>query len=899
VSEVQGRRVVTPRGLDTAQAAGKLFNRIDSRVLLGTLHHLLTGLQTMNINKLIACLGAVLVSVAGVNTHAKSAAVAPRVAAQLDPAEHGADRLLVLHYHRPDGNYDGWNLWAWHEQAEGSEVRFDHPSPFGRYAIVPLGADGVENVGFIIRRGNWEQKDHDADRYAAIADDTITERWAVSGDPKLYTDPKEIDLSPRIAAAFLDAPDAMTIASTARLTPEQLSAATVLVNGEPGGYDIRRVQRASHAVAGRMIYEATLGRSVAIDDLDDLTIRIPGIQPQRVYARDALNDPAFTALDAELGPRYTPSSTTFTTWSPVADAIVLHLFDRPTDPQPARSVPLTRDDRGVWTATVPGDLHGTAYQFEVEAYDDTRRVADIHAFAATPDSGRTVVIDLDRTDPDGWGQTPPPTLAQPTDEILYEIHVRDFSIRNPAVPEPHRGKYLGLVHPGDAASASGVDATGLSHLLDLGITAVHLLPIQDFGNERHAYNWGYWTSLFNVAEGDYATDPHDPTSAPAELKQAILGLHRSGVRVVLDVVYNHTSSSGKWSPFDNTVPYYYFRTTPDGRLRNDAGVGNSIADERPMVRKYILDSLKYWTREYKVDGFRFDLVGTHTPETVAAITDELTALRPDITLYGEPWTGGGPIQFGKGAQRGSRFAVFNDHLRNAIRGDLDGDGTGFATGPGGDRQGVRRGVAGAIDDFANQPIETINYVSAHDNLTLWDKITRVAGDRPEAVRRDMHKLAHGIVLTSQGIAFIHGGADYARTKFGNHNSYNAGDDINAFDWDRKRAFADVYAYVRGLIELRSEHPAFRQTDGTMIRRHLKWIDHDHLIAYELDGERLGDPWRSILVAYNGDATARRLDLPRGAWRQVVDHDRAGTQTLREVSRSIELPPFSMAVLHRP
>ncbi|MEM6756515.1 MAG: type I pullulanase [Planctomycetota bacterium] len=830
-------------------------------------------------------------------TSFNTSAGAPEPVSVADRVGPDTGRALVVHYHRPDDQYTGWNLWAWNDSADGRARPFAGETDFGRYAVVPVD-DTAHQVGLIVRLNEWQAKDHDADRFVDLADGRVTEVWLVSGDPTVHRDANDIDMTPRLVGAFLDAPDRITLAATARLTDDQQRDAALLVNGEPGPYTIRTIHPSPHATVGRVMYDLALSDTIAMADLDDLTLFIPGLQPQTVYARDALDDHAFTALDAELGNRYTPDATTFRAWSPVADTVDLLLYATPDAQQPARTLAMTPTGQGVWETTVEGDLHGTAYQYAYESYGKRRIAADINAYAATPDSQRTVVIDLDRTDPNGWQDTPNPRLARPTDEIIYETHVRDFSAHNPAVPAEHRGKYLGLIHRDPGQSASGIDATGLDHLLDLGVTAVHLLPIQDFGNDRHDYNWGYWTSLFNAAEADYATDPADPTAPPRELKQAIQGLHQAGVRVILDVVYNHTSSSGDYSPFHAAVPNYYFRTTPDGRLRNDAGVGNSIADERPMVRKYILDSLRYWTDEYKIDGYRFDLVGTHTPETVAALTDMLTEMRPDITLYGEPWTGGGPIQFGKGAQRGTRFAVFNDHLRNAVRGDLDGDGTGFATGQSGDHGGVQRGVVGAIDDFTTEPIESVNYVSAHDNLTLWDKIDRVAGRLPEATRRDMHKLAHGIVLTSQGIAFIHGGADFARTKGGNHNSYNAGDDVNAFDWPRKTEYADVYTYVRGLIALRKAHPAFRMTDDADVRRHLRFLNQPGIIAYTLDGRAVGDPWHHILVAYNGESRPAQLHLHDGDWTQVVDHDRAGNQPIRRARGTVTLPPYSMAVFHQ-
>jgi pullulanase len=375
-------------------------------------------------------------------------------------------------------------------------------------------------------------------------------------------------------------------------------------------------------------------------------------------------------------------------------------------------------------------------------------------------------------------------------------------------------------------------------------------------------------------------------------------MHANDIRVIMDVAYNHTSSSFEHSPFDQTVPYFYFRTTPDGRLMNDAGVGNSIADERPMVRKYIVDSLKFWVRQYRVDGFRFDLLGTHQPQTVRAICDELLSIRADLTLYGEPWTGGGKIHFGKGAQRGSRMAVFNDHLRGAVRGDLDGTQIGFATGPGGDVESLRRGIAGAIDDFTTEPIESINYVSAHDNLTLWDKLRKSNPEADDAQLRAMQKLAEGIVLTSQGIPFIHGGCDFARTKGGNHNSYNAPDAVNRFDWDRKAEYADVHDYVRGLIALRRALPEFRLDDDAEVRAQLQWIDAPGIVAYTLRSPALAEGGRELVVAYNGEPAAAKFALPSGEWEILVDAQRAGAVPLRKTSGEQELPGYSMLVAQK-
>jgi pullulanase len=424
------------------------------------------------------------------------------------------------------------------------------------------------------------------------------------------------------------------------------------------------------------------------------------------------------------------------------------------------------------------------------------------------------------------------------------------------------------------------------------------MPIHDFTAKPDEYNWGYWTALFNVPESNFAADRRDPLAPIRELRQAVQGMHAAGIRVVLDVVYNHTSSSGDASPFDATVPGWFFRTTRDGSLTNDAGCGNSVADERPMVRKYILDSLSYWLQQYHIDGFRFDLLGTHDPATVRAIVERVRSIRPDATLYGEPWTGGGPIRFGKGAQKGTGMAVFNDHLRNALRGDLDGAATGFANGPGGDREAVKRGVAGSIDDFTASPAESVNYASAHDNLCLVDKLALSAKGATDAERESMLRLAVGTVLVSQGIPFLEGGCEIGRTKGGDHNSYVSGDRVNRFDWERAARWQATSDWVAGMIALRRAHPALRMSDAAAVRRSIQWLETAPLLAWTIDGRAAGDPSRTLLVALNGEPTQASLSLPPGEWNVLANGGRAGAVSIGTATGSIMVAPWSLAVLTR-
>jgi len=413
----------------------------------------------------------------------------PRLAPRLALADFAVDgapaeALLVVHYRRPAGDYAGWNLWTWPEAGEGSATPFDGEDAFGRYAVVPFGkAPG--RAGFLIRRGNWEEKDFDQDRFVSLKKGAVTEIWVTSGEATFTDDPGKVDLSLKVEGAFLDDARTITLALSRPLDRKEEKGIRVVDRR-----DAKREHRIRDISADK-IARISLARDVAADDVAQLELQfdpklLPGIKPATVFARGVLESDAFTPADARFGARCTANSTTFTTWSPVSDAVELLLFEEPAKPEPTRTLPLTRGEKGVWSTDVPGDLHGTHYRYRFRNYGEVREVPDMWAFAANADSSRTVVVDLTRLEPAGFRDTPAPQLAQPTDEILYEIHVRDYSMRNDAVPPAERGTYLGL--------------TNTAHFTELGVTAIHLLPIHDFTAKVGEYNWGYWTTLFNVPE---------------------------------------------------------------------------------------------------------------------------------------------------------------------------------------------------------------------------------------------------------------------------------------------------------------------------------------------------------------------------------------------------------------
>lgn len=512
-----------------------------------------------------------------------------------------------------------------------------------------------------------------------------------------------------------------------------------------------------------------------------------------------------------------------------------------------------------------GDYRGRFYTFLVRKGRDILEIADPFAIASSANSLRSALVDLERTDPEGFREQTYETVTDPTSRILYELHVRDFTVHHTSGAQ-HKGLYLGLAEGG--THLEGVK-TGIDHLVELGITHVHLLPVFDFGsvNERDqkGYNWGYDPELYNVPEGSYATDPDDPQARIRELKTMIAAFHERGIGVVMDVVYNHTYRS-QHSPINVLDPGGFYRMRDNGSFSNGSGCGNELASEKERVRTFIIDSLLFWMREYRVDGFRFDLMGLTDVETMYAIEKALKEENPNVLLYGEPWVGGETILpqdriFYKGKQKGHAIAVFNDHFRDAIKGDTNGSSWGVIQGNLNELHRIQRGLvgevnfAGDLDGFAKEPSEVINYFAAHDNLILQDKLYK---SLPNQTMRDydrLSRLAFLLLLTAQGVPFIHEGTEFMRDKKGVHNSYNSPDAINAIDWQKKVDHTAFFNYVCGLIALRGKYRHFRLATSSEIRKkvHLKTL-YPGVLRLVIEE----DP-RSIEVVFNFSGSGVELE----------------------------------------
>src|SRR5262245_33430545 len=586
-----------------------------------------------------------------------------------------------------------------------------------------------------------------------------------------------------------------------------------------------------------------------------------------------LAHPADNMVSTEpLGAIYMPEKTLFRVWAPTAGKVRLNIYDSPSGGRP-RLLTMSRYRDGTWSTMLLGDWRGVYYTYTATGrdprFDPMRELLDPYARAVTAHNGRSIVVH-DET----------PVADRPTfpnsEAIIYETHIRDFTI-DPDSGIQRRGKYLGLTEANTHLTGRNDIATGLDHLVEMGVNVVQLQPISEFHNDESndRYGWGYDSVHFNTPAGWYATERFDARRVH-EAKRMIDALHQHGIRVTMDVVFNHTFESfikHRIYSFEGLVPGYYYRMKPDGSYWNGSGTGNEFRTEAPMARRFIIDSVMYWVSEYKIDGFRFDLMGLIDRGTILEIVRELREIDPNLLIYGEPWAGGAtPIEgTGKGAQRSAGWAVFNDHFRDALKGNVfDARATGFVQ-SGFSIEAVKKGICGAIDDFADSPLETINYAECHDNHTLWDRLlisTIENASVTDADRRAMDKLAAAVIFVSQGIPFVQAGQEFLRTKGGDHNSYDKPDAVNMIRCGMKAQHHDVHEYYRGLIALRRAHPLFRLESGDAVRRALKFLDN-HLgmpvpagcVGFLIEDQNQRDQWQRALVLINSQPKQVEFLIP--------------------------------------
>ena len=635
-----------------------------------------------------------------------------------------------------------------------------------------------------------------------------------------------------------------------------------------------------------------------------------------IYYSTAAFEELYTYEGDDLGAAWTKNATTFRVWAPTATAVKINLYEtgdyRVNDLK--EQIEMTPDINGTWIATVEGDLHGTYYTYLVDVDGTTNEACDPYARAVGVNGKRAMVIDLDSTDPEGWENDTDPHYGNTiTEAIIYELHVRDLSVdENSGIT--NKGKFLGLIET-CTTTPQGIP-TGLDHIKSLGVTHIHLLPSYDYGSvdetslEDNVFNWGYDPVNYNVPEGSYSTDPFNGEVRIREFKEMVKGLHDNGISVIMDVVYNHVYS-GEDFCFNKIVPLFFSRVSADGVFSAGSGCGNDTASERAMVKKYIVDSVKYWADEYHIDGFRWDLVGLIDTETINEVMAEVHKTHPNIIFYGEGWTmstqvtkEGYTITTQVNSQEVPGFAFFSDTLRDAIRGgNSNNSKPGYVAGAGGFAGNIADCFRGA-PAWCKSPTQTINYASCHDNHTLFDRITMSTQDFSFEDRVRMNNLAAAIVMTSQGIPFIHAGEEMLRSKpledgSFDHNSYKSSDTVNNLKWAdlSQEQYQITYAYYQGLIAFRKAHPALAMTSAEEVAEKITTLGglDFNVAGFHIAAGANGEQ-NELIVVFNPRTEATTLELPEGEWTIYISGDKAGTESLGTATGTATCEAISTLVL---
>lgn len=627
----------------------------------------------------------------------------------------------------------------------------------------------------------------------------------------------------------------------------------------------------------------------------------------------------------DLGAVYTPKMTRFKVWAPEAEAVKLNLYKEGEGDNLIERCTMKKSRNGIFTFERQGDCNGIYYTYTVVNHGDEQEAVDPYTKAAGVNGRRGMVINLEKTNPQGFELDEYRNPEHITDAIIYEGSVRDFTM-DESSGVFHNGKFLGLTEA-NTTNHFG-EATALDYISDLGITHVQILPAFDFEtvdekNQKAQYNWGYDPDNYNVPEGSYAVNPYDGAVRVQEMKQMVLALHSRGIGVIMDVVFNHTYRRDD-SNLQKIVPGYYYRSDETG-YTNGSGCGNEVASDRPMVQKLIIDSLIYWAKEYHIDGFRFDLMGVLDIDTMNVIAERLKEIRPDIYLYGEGWNGGPSSlaeekrAFKASAKKMPGIGMFNDDIRDTIKGSVFyDDHLGFVNGGTHLENALRYGITGAVahpqvdydaygsKPWAKEPGQSINYVSCHDNYTLWDKLSVSCPEASEEKKKAMNRLCAAIVFTSQGVPFIQAGEEFLRSKplpekkgFA-ENSYNMPDAVNSIKWDNIHEYPDMIAYYKGLMALRKAHPVFRMQSEAEMTQNLCFLSDtpENVVAYLLKGKSADDTPENILVIFNGNDEEILYNLPEGKWKILVDDKTAGADVKKIISAKADVEPLSALVLEK-
>ncbi|MCI9322523.1 MAG: type I pullulanase [Lachnospiraceae bacterium] len=822
------------------------------------------------------------------------------------------DLVLKVHYHREDGNYEGWDVWLWEIGGDGGGFAFAEED--GEMVATKVVTPGVTSIGFIVRTADWA-KDVDKDQFIDISEMVsgtvhIYVESGVEGYTKEYGEDAVTGV--KLSKARYDQETGTITVEMTGAVEEDLKSA-FRIRGSQGEVTI-----AEAAEGEKWQYILTpetpldLNREYRITyDGNEYKLTMPNIFSTDAFEAD------YTYTGDDLGALWSPESTRFRVWAPTAEEVLLNLYGSGTEGTDdlLEQIAMTADVNGTWIAEKEGDINGTYYTYTAVINGEEREACDPYARTTGVNGKRAMVLDLAATNPQGWDTDVDPNAGGTyNDAIIYELHVRDLSSDSSSGIE-NVGKFLGLTETG-TRTAGGM-ATGLDHIKELGVTHLHLLPVYDYGSvdeanlDKAQFNWGYDPVNYNVPEGSYSTDPYNGEVRVREMKQMVKTLHDNGISVIMDVVYNHVQSAGDFC-VNRLVPGYFSRMDENGAYSNGSGCGNDTASERSMVRKYIVDSVKYWADEYHIDGFRFDLVGLLDTETVNQIVEEVHRDHPNVIFYGEGWTmdtavtkEGITMATQLNSTETPGFAYFSDTIRDALKGSVFDTSLGYVSGAEGLEETIKKCFMG-LTDWCTTPAQTINYASCHDNLTMMDRLTRSALSSSRADKIRMNNLAAAIYMTSEGIPFLQAGEEMLRTKMKadstfDENSYASPDYVNSLKWEtlEEEEYKQVFAYYKGLIAFRKAHGALRLTNAQDVQQNVFPVEGlpANVVAFQVNGGVNGETSEGLFLIFNPNNRTEEITLPDGVWDVYVNGEKAGTEVLATITNGkASVDPISALVL---
>ena len=830
------------------------------------------------------------------------------------------DITLRLHYSREDGEYEGWQMWFWDNAAVPSttlEPPYEFEEIDGEMVSEIKLNTGTMELGYIVRFGDWIAKDIEDDQFidlTGVLSGTVDVyvKSGVRGHEIVYGEDvvKGVVVTSASYKEKNSDGNPQVIVKVAGDIEYEVTNETFKISNNDGVVPITAVKNVN------TYYYLTLGEPLNIQrgynvtfEGNDTAITMPDFYSSPEFEAE------YTYTGNDLGATYTPEKTTLRVWAPTAVEVNVNLYsdgDITAQELPTSSEAMTKDVNGTWICELAGDMNGTYYTYEVITDTSVLEAPDPYGRTTGVNGKRSMIIDLAATNPEGWDEDKNPHAGEKiTDAIIYELHVRDLtSDKSSNIKDELRGKYLGVVEHGTVNSEG--KPTGIDHIVDLGVTHVQLLPVYDYGSvqedkldEKEQFNWGYDPMNYNTPEGSYSSDPYNGEVRVKEMKQMVKGMHDAGLSVIMDVVYNHVYQTNSFC-FNMIVPGYFTRPGANG-----SGCGNDVASERAMVSKYIVDSVNYWADEYHIDGFRFDLVGLIDTNTINEIVKTVHEKHPDVIFYGEGWTlntkltkTGYALATQTNSAKTPGFAYFSDTVRNLVKGGTYGGvNAGWISG-GNASAGDLNACFKGMPSWCPTPSQSVNYISCHDNNTLYDHITMVTSGASEADRIKMNKLGVAFYMTSQGIPFFQAGEEILRSKpveGGFHeNSYNQPDSVNSIKWDdlNKPEYMDVYEYYKGLIAFRKAHPALRLMTAAEVDANVTPVTGlpANVVAYKINGGVNGEAANGIFAAFNASKSDATVNLPAGTWHVCVNGDDAGLSCLGEATGTVTVKAQSSVIL---